>query len=119
MNSSVLKKIAGLSDNDDIHDIKWLQYNSCKFRSGLLILHNTFLYEIEKMMIVNDEYYIFCFQYKKVDFDKFLNSVKVEQVEPKRFALIKFDSLQKKKLYEKKSLDGDFYVIADTLDLKF
>lgn len=114
-----MKDIAEVSDSNVMYDIKWLQYNSFKFRPGLSILHNTLLYEIEKIMILNDEYHLLCFQYESVNFDTFLNSLKVKKVEPKQFVFIKFDSLQKKILYEKKILNGDLYVIADTLDLEY
>lgn len=119
VNISVLGNITEISDNDVIYEIKWLQYNSFRFRPGLLILHRKLLYEIEKLMIVNDEYYVLCFQYESVNFDTFLNGLKVNKLEPKKFAFNKFDSLEKKILYEKKKLNGDLYVTADTLDLEY
>lgn len=70
-------------------------------------------------MVVNDEHYILCFCWGVDGFDTFLNSFKLKKVDPKQFAFIKFNSLQKKILYEKKKLNDDFYLIADTLDVDF
>lgn len=115
---SILESFPEISDNVIIREMKWLQYNSYRFRPGLLILHNTDLYEIERLLTVNDEYYVLCFQYKKVAFDNFLNSIRITKIEPKQLVLIKFDSLESKILYEKKPLNCEIYVIADTLELK-
>lgn len=116
---TTLKDIIEISEIDVIYEIKWLQYNSFRFISGLLILHDTFLYEIENLLIVNEEYFLLCFLYERTHFDTFLNSIGLKKVEPKHFVLIKFDSLENKVLYEKKNLNGDLYVIADTLCLDF
>lgn len=114
---SGLQSIISVSESDLIYSVKWLQYNNYRYRPGLLILHDKFLFEIDRILIVNDEYHILCFQYEKVNFDSFLNSFKIKKTEPQRNLSVKFGSLQKKELYEKKKLNDDFYVLADTLDL--
>lgn len=113
-----LQATINVSESDLIYSVKWFQYNSFKFRPGLLILHEDLLLEIEKLIIVNEEYYILGFQYDKINFDNFLNSLKIRKTEPERYLFIKFDSLQKKLLYEKKKLNDDLYVTVNTLDLK-
>lgn len=98
-----LQATINILESDLIYSIKWFQYNNFKFRPGLLILHEDLLFEIEKLIIVNDEYYILCFQYDKVNFDNFLTSLKIKKTEPDRYLFIKFESLQKKLLYEEKN----------------
>lgn len=98
-----LQATINILESDLIYSIKWFQYNNFKFRPGLLILHEDLLFEIERLIIVNDEYYILCFQYDKVNFDNFLTSLKIKKTEPDRYLFIKFESLQKKLLYEEKN----------------
>lgn len=118
-NVNSLRNIANVSEHDVICELKWIQYNSHRFRAGQLVVHNTLLYEIEQLMSVNNEYYLLCFQYDRVSFDSFLNSLKISKIEPTQFEFIKFDSLQKKMIHEKKVLNDEYYVIADSIDLDF
>lgn len=69
------KVIFGETPINKIFEIKWLRFNSSKFKTNIIFLKNEILFEIFKILLINDKYYFFCKQLEAVQVDTFLNSV--------------------------------------------
>lgn len=109
-------------DNENIKEIfelKWMNYNIFHYANDFFIQFEIALYQIEKVLLSENEYYFFCSRFRVTEYCSFLNSIKIEIVEPKVFKVIKFNQLVNKNVYEAKHLNNERYIILDTLDLKY
>lgn len=104
--------------DEDIYETNWLQHNIFNYREGLLIFTQNNLLEIQKIIINNFNYYFVCVQYDIIEYNKFLNSIRIQKRQQICHSVVKFSSLDNKTVYEKQILDGEYYIILDTLDLK-
>lgn len=102
----------------DIYETKSLEYNMFKYREGLFISENNFIFEIQKIIVCDSEYYFVCAQFEFVAIDSFLNSIKIEKRQPSIYAVIKFNSLSNKNVFEKQILNEEYYIVLKTMDLK-
>lgn len=103
-------------DVETITEIKWLHINNYEYRKNLLVLHNSFLYQIQNILINANRHYFICKQFNAVSFNSFLNSFKIE--ENSHYILLEFSKLEHKKSYEIKSIESNTYIVAETLDLR-
>lgn len=101
-----------------IQEIKWLDYNIYRYAESFLIINANALVQIEKVLLNSPEYFFVCRQLKITKYESFLNSIKIEEIIPPVYSVIKLSSMHNKCVYEKTVLDGISYVILDTLDLK-
>lgn len=109
--------IETITGDDKIWKVKWLQYNNYRYKESLLISCNNFIFEIYKIIAVHQNYYFLCLRFDFKELDKFTNCVKIKKTEPITYEIIKFNELINKRPYEKKMVDNETYVLADTLDL--
>lgn len=99
-------------------EVKWLRYNGIMFKQGLMILNASVVFEIIKILCIDNIYNLFCNKYDNYGLDKYSNSLEIKQCFPITCRLIKFKELEHGKIYEKKKCMGKCYIIADTLALK-
>lgn len=103
---------------NDTCEVKWLRCNGIIFKKGLLILNESVLFEIVKILFVENNCMFFGAKYDNMRFDSYSNSYEIKQTLPINYSLIDFTKLLHKKPYEKKRCGEKYYIIADTLDLK-
>lgn len=95
-----------------------LDYNSYKYRAGLVIIYEMFLFQISKIFCVEGEYYFQCNRFVILSFDAFLNSIKLMLDDSQASVLICFNDLNIRTVYEVKSIGADDFIICDTLELR-
>lgn len=100
-----------------IYETTWIGYNHFNYRSGLIIFNGTNLMEIEKILVIENEYVFLCNRLFITGFDDFLNSLKVTSTITLP-ELVKFQTLKTKRLFEKLKFNNEYYILADTLELK-
>lgn len=125
------KKIP-LSINDDVTELlrttasydktifftKTMQLNNYKYREGLVVNHEGNLYEINRILFIDEDCHLCCRQLEVVGFSQFYNSIHFKAIETTELTLILFDDLKNKKSYESKVVDSEKYIICDTLHLR-
>lgn len=79
-----------------------LSFNSYEYRNGFLFIHESKLYQIQKIYCVGDKYIFSCKQYQVLSFDNFLNSFQVEKANGSDIILINFIDVKNKISYETK-----------------
>lgn len=106
------------SSQDKLFIVEWISLNSYMYRKGLFIIHNQKFVQIEDIHIYDDEEYIAGSKWDCIEFDDFLNSLQIAKSESNENMLIKFTELKRKELFELKSIDHKYFIIADTLLVK-
>lgn len=96
---------------------KFIKLNNYQYREGLVVLFDQSLYEIRKILCVNNEFHFFCNQLDILGFDEFLNSFQVKRNNNQR-KIVALKSLKHMKSHEKKCINQNEYIIADTLELR-
>lgn len=104
--------------NEDIYETKWLMHNIFNYRKGLFIFMRNSMFQIENILVNNFNYYFLCAQFDFVDYDKFLNSIRIQRRQPVHYSVVKFSCLANKTAYENQVLEEKNYIILDNLDLK-
>lgn len=102
----------------EIFEVKWMIHNSFRYCKGFFIEFESALYQIEKVLLKENEYHFFCVRFCVTKYCHFLNSIKIVVFEPNLFKIIAFSSLRNKKVFEGKVLEKEKFIILDTLDLK-
>lgn len=113
-NEEVLNENVG--DLSKLNEIKWLRINSYEYRKDLFIVHQHFFYQIQKILIDDNCYFLFCKKFNVVAFDSFLNSFRIK--EDAVLILIELSKLKNAKTYEMKTIEKDQYVICESLGLR-
>lgn len=98
--------------------VRWFRCNNYLYKNGLIIIHQSKLYEICEILIVNEERHFICVDIDASGLDEYLNSLKIIQSDPKTYSLIHFKDLLLKSTYEKKRYNGEYYIIATNLELQ-
>lgn len=94
-----------LSKNDTpIFELKFFYYNSQRFDTGLLILYDDNLYEIEKILEINTYIYLQCIHYVLLEYDTFFHAYKTTCASREQRKIVKFENSSIKYVYEKKML---------------
>lgn len=103
---------------NELFVVDWFRLNNYVYKKGLFILFDRKFLEIECLYIFNHEEYLLCSQWSYVGYDDFLNSVQIRKSESNEKELIHFADLKQKQLFDCKSIDHKFFIIADTLVIK-
>lgn len=101
-----------------IFELDYFKLNSFEYRKGLLVLKSGSLYEIVHALRVEAKYFFLGKKFDSMGIDTFTNSIKVKTANPSVLKLIDFDELESRTVFEKIHCNNDFYIIADTLELK-
>lgn len=100
-----------------LNEVKWLRCNGIIFRNSLLILNESVVFEIIKIVSLDDKYYFLCKKFESLGLNQYFNCLEIQQSFPINYSLICFDKLAHTKSYELKKCDEKQYIIADTLEL--
>lgn len=103
---------------NELYKLNWFSLNSYMYKKGLFVICDRKFLQIENLYLFNDEEYIACSQWDFVEFDEFLNSLQIVKSEPNTKKIIRFLDLKEKRLFECKSIDHKYFIIADTLIVK-
>lgn len=116
----IIKMALGFDDEntDGIFEVKWMLHNSFRYANGFFIKFTDALYRIEKVLLSDNEYHFFCVRFCVLEYSNFLNSIKIKMFEPNLFKIISFTALENKRVFEAKTLNGENFIILDTLELK-
>lgn len=101
---------------DNLNEIKWLRINNYEYRKGLMIVHETFLYQIHNILENEDGFFLLCKQFRVVSFNSFLNSFKID--ENTAYGLVDLCNLKNKKTYEIRTIESNRYVVVESLELR-
>lgn len=101
----------------EIYEVKYVNINSMKYRSGVIISYHNCLYEIEKVLCIDADVVFFVKQLKYLGVDSFTRSLMVEDCDPVENTIIAFSSLSHKKVFAKRTINEKSFVIIDNLDL--
>lgn len=107
-----------ISDGTVVREVKWLRCNGITFKKGYLILNESQVFEIVKILCIDDEYKFVCIKFDNLGLDTYSNSYEIKQGFPIIFFFINFDSSIHKESYEYKKCTEKCYLIADTLELE-
>lgn len=102
---------------EEVRAVAWARVNSNHYVKKLFVIDTNILFEIEAILHFRNEIYFLCTQFKIKSFNSFLNSVLIEANSPISQRVIKHNDLSSTKSYEKKIIDGNFYIIADCLEI--
>lgn len=105
----------------ELFENDFFYYNSYEYRQGLFIVHNNHFFHIDHILSDGQKIFWFvCVPFKVIKFNDFCNSFEIEKSSEQEnvFEIIKFSDLENKASYEKKYLQGQYHIIADTLDLR-
>lgn len=103
--------------NNDVHEVKWVQYHSSRFNKELTILHDSDIYEISNIFYENKKIFFHCIRYDIVQLNVFLNSLELQISEPVEYKIISFDELSVKKSFQSRTIENVKYLKANTLEL--
>lgn len=117
---NILRTYIPLADDaaENFFETKWMTFNNFKYKSGLIISDDYFLYEIFKIVLLLGEVYFVAKNLKFVEKDSYSLSIKINETSPVKYSVIEFKTLKNKKCYDKKRIEDELYVITDTLHLQ-
>lgn len=94
--------------------VKSLKLNDRQYKQSLLISVDKQFFEIQFILLIQNQWFFLCDKfYDIICYDSFLNSLKI--VSKEKYTIFSLKDLKNKKSYEKKSVGGEIYVIADCL----
>lgn len=79
-------------ENQPVQEIQWLQFNDRRFRSGFLILSEGHMYEIMKILAVENSFFFLCVKVSFVSVENELSSVKITKYITEVKKIIKYSS---------------------------
>lgn len=100
----------------EIHEFKWVKYNEWKYKKGLSVFFDKVLCEINRILLKENRFLFIVKKFQVLSFFNCLNSVQIKELYPNVFLTVEFSQLEHQKVYEKKILNGKFYLIIDTLE---
>lgn len=104
-----------------IEIVEFVNFNSIRFNKDLFIVDNKCVYEIAEVLVKSSatpQIFFICNIYKSVKFHSFSNSVQIEKIDIEP-VIKKLDDLSSQRSYESKTLDGEQFIMAMTLDLPY
>lgn len=104
--------------NHSAYVTKSLRCNNFEYKTGLFIIHDTLLLEIKKILLIDTEIFFYCVEYELTQFVSFYNSYKVRLKSPPQNLLLPFEKFEIIKPWEKKVVNGEYYLIAETLAIR-
>lgn len=113
----LIEKNIGSTGMQNVFTIKSLQINSVVYKSGLLVLCESRLYEIEYVLINSSDYWLLCSDsYNVHHTDSFCNSFVLEKLEGTVRA-INLIELNHEKTYEKLYFENEIHVKVENMHL--
>lgn len=116
---AILIELETLNDRDSVYETKFLTVNNFNYRKNLLVVHQNSFYEIIHILNVENKFFFLCSPWIINRFDEFLNSFEIEKMDTDKHELIQFSELLYAKSHEIKTIQGNNYVISESLDLKY
>lgn len=107
-----------LRTNNNVCATKYIIFNNYKYKEKYFVTYAGGLYEIKKILKINDEILFYCLQYELLEFVPFFNSYKIDVKSPSNQQLIYLKKLEFQKPYEKKISNGNIFIIAESLDIR-
>lgn len=107
-----------LVNGDQIYCVQWCRINEFRYAPHLFILYNQFMFELEKILFIDSEFFFLCKKWNFMELDTFSKAAKIILKEPIDRIVINFSEITDKKTYEKKYLNDEFYIVFDTLEFK-
>lgn len=101
----------------NVYDMSWVKLNLFRYESGSIIVHNSNLFEIKKVLYHQEFYYFICSKLMNLGIDEFSRSLKINVKIPLEFEVIKFDDLLHHKSYSEKNIENNRFVIVDNYDI--
>lgn len=97
------------------HALRFLHIGSQEYRPGLMLFKDKNVFEIVHVMCNNSKYFVLCQKYNILHFVSHFNSIEIEKGES--FELIDILNIKSHKTYDKIFLDGNMFIIAETLEI--
>lgn len=94
-----------------------VKVNSDVYLKNLFLIYENQLFEINEIFKVNQDFHFLCCQYEISKFELFLNSVKINPVQPIVRMIIKHSELEITKSFERKKIGEFEYIILDTVEM--
>lgn len=94
-----------------------VKVNSDVYLKKLFLIYENQLFEINEIFKVNQDFHFLCCQYEILKFELFLNSVKINPVQPIVRIIIKHSELEITKSFERKTIGESEYIILDTVEM--
>lgn len=101
----------------EIKTIKFLSYNGFQYRSGLIMVIETDIFEIMEVLSTADQYFLILQPYHIVRVNAFCNSLVISKTETANFLFKKLDGSINKKTYHKTICQNEITVFKYTIDL--
>lgn len=106
-------------EKNSIKTTKYFVYNHFKYKIGYFIIHKTHLYEIQKIAVLNEQFFFVSKLFNIVEFNDFFHSYEVIANDKSDNSLICFEELSNIRPYEKKIVQNRFYIMADSYSVNF
>lgn len=103
--------------NRVVHETKYMCFNNYKYKKNIIIIDSATILKIEKILLLDEEFYFYCTVYNMGEFDSFLYAYHIYSKEPRENKIVKFDELSRKNTHERRIVEGCEYIIACTLDI--
>lgn len=103
---------------NDIKYIKTLKFNNNYYESGLILKNKQHFEEIQKILIINDDFYLICARYNYTSFDSFLNCIEITKAVPNQWSLLKHNELEYQKTHDKINLNNSLFILANCLEVE-
>lgn len=107
-----------ICDANDIRYVKNMKFNSNYYEDGLILKNNHHFEEIEKILILKNDFYFVCIRFNYVRFDAFLSSIEIKKTLPIQYTLLKHNELQYKKTHDKINLNNSTFIQANNLEVE-
>lgn len=104
-------------DSKKVQTVSWIQINSNYYSKNYFVIHDDHLHEIQGIIRFKDQICFLCNEFNIIEFDSFLNSVKIEKKSPVSYSIVKHNNIDSFKSYEKKIIAENMYIIVDTVDV--
>lgn len=115
----ILSKYGIQSESEqEIFETNWVRLDDCMYRKGLLILHENYFYEINKILYRDSIITILCSKYCFGPYNKFLNSFEIQKFIPEIFYSLDFSLIKCGELYEKKKICDREFVMVENLTIQ-
>lgn len=101
----------------EMDEVKWLRFNGVLFKKDLMILHESRIFEIEKIICIDGVIHFFCSKINNLGLDTYLNSLEIQPSVPTSHILLSLNNLEHTQSYHPKKCNGKCYLIADTLEV--
>lgn len=105
-------------NNRGVYETKYFCYNNYKYKNRNMIINGNTLFQIRKILIIDEEFYFHCSTYVLLEFNSFYFAYKIHPKSPEEKTILKFDGLSSKAPYEIKTVGSEEFIIAETLDVR-